>query len=45
MVIPAVMMAVAVVMRVIGALDIAAAREHENAPIGMHHLDIRAVEF
>ena len=29
----------------IGALDVAAAREHENMPVGPHHLDLGAVEL
>ena len=36
---------VTVVMQMIGALDIAAARQHEDMPVGMHHVDIRAVKL
>src|SRR5437870_5472355 len=37
--------AVPVVMTMIGALDFTAAREHENMPIGPHHLDLGAVKL
>src|SRR5689334_15948576 len=40
-----VIVAVPFVMSVIGALDVAAAGEHENMPIGPHHLDLRAVKL
>ena len=39
------LVALAVVMRMVGALDVAAAREHKNVSLGMHHLDIGAVKF
>jgi hypothetical protein len=47
MVMMAVMMVVAVtiLMRMIGAFDIAPAREHEDVPVGVYDLDVRAVEF
>jgi hypothetical protein len=45
MVMMVVVVAVTVVMGMVGAFDIASAREHENVPVGMHHLDISAVEF
>ena len=35
----------AVVMRMVGALDVAAARQHENMPFGAHHVDIGAVKL
>jgi hypothetical protein len=34
-----------VVMRMVGTLDVAAAREHENMAVGAHHLDISAVKL
>src|SRR5579872_2467520 len=37
-------MIVAVIVSMIEALDIAAAREHEDMPLGMDDLDLRAVE-
>src|SRR6476646_2596436 len=37
--------AVPVVVPMIGALDVAAAGDYENMPIGPNHLDLRAVKL
>ena len=39
-----VLMIVAMVVHVIGALDVAAARHHEDMAVGAHHLDFGAVQ-
>jgi hypothetical protein len=35
----------AVIVRMLGVLDAAAARQHKDLPIGAHHIDVSAVEL
>jgi hypothetical protein len=33
-----------IVMQMVGALDVVASRKHKNVSVGVHHVDIRAIE-